>query len=151
MFSQTAEYALRAVVYLASQEGEAQTTQQIAARTKVPAGYLSKVLQNLSRVGLVAAQRGLHGGFSLACDPEELTIWDIIQAVDPVRRITRCPLGLEGHIKLCPLHRRLDQAIALVEKALKESTLAELLAEPKKGKAPPPLCPVPELVQVGKR
>jgi Rrf2 family protein len=150
MFSQTAEYALRAVVYLASKAGESQTTQKIAARTKTPAGYQSKVLQNLARAGLVQAQRGLGGGFSIARDPEELTIWDIVQAVDPIKRITACPLGLEGHIKLCPLHRRLDQAIALVEEALRASTVAELLAEPKRGLAPPPLCPV-ELVQVGKR
>lgn len=151
VFSQTAEYALRAVVCLASKQGKSMTTQEIAAKTKVPAGYLSKVLQNLARVGLVQAQRGLHGGFSIARDPEVLTIWDIIQAVDPVQRITSCPLGLEGHIRLCPLHRRLDQAIAMVEKALKESTVAELLAEPKHGKAPPPLCPVPEVVQLNRR
>jgi Rrf2 family protein len=151
MFSQTAEYALRAVVYLASKAGEGQTTQQIAARTQTPAGYQSKVLQQLARAGLVQAQRGLGGGFSLACDPATLTIWDIVQAVDPIRRIEACPLGLDGHLKLCPLHRRLDQAIAMVEAALKASTVAELLAEPKKGMAPPPLCPVPDLVQVGKR
>ena len=155
MFSQTVEYALRAVVYLASKEGQGQTTQQIAEKTKVPAGYLSKVLQGLARQGLVSAQRGLHGGFTLAKSSAELTIWDIVEAVDPIRRIRGCPLGLPGHAKLCPLHRRMDQAIAMVEKALQESTVAELLAEPGKNKSiPTPLCPVPELeetVEVGVR
>jgi Rrf2 family protein len=141
MISQTAEYALRAVVYLAAQPAESRTVQQIAEATRVPAGYLSKVMQGLSRAGLAHSQRGLHGGFTLTTPPDRLTVFDVVQAVDPIRRITSCPLGLKGHVNLCPLHRRLDNAMALVEKALQESTIAELLAEPnpKKG-IPIPLC-----------
>src|SRR5437016_30366 len=127
MFSQTVEYALRAAVYLASQEGP-RTTQQIAEATRVPAGYLAKVMQGLSRGGLVHSQRGLGGGFTLSRPADELTVLDVVQAVDPLRRIRSCPLGIKGHLNLCPLHRRLDQAIRLVEDALRESTLAELLA-----------------------
>ena len=145
MFSQTAEYALRAVVYLGSRHGTPQTAQQIAAATRVPAGYLAKVMQGLSRTGLVHAQRGLHGGFTLAVPPDVLTVLDVVQAVDPIRRIRSCPLGIEGHISLCPLHRRLDQALGMVESALKKSTIAELLAEPDRRKGVPvPLCPWPE-------
>jgi Rrf2 family protein len=141
MFSQTAEYALRAVVYLASRPAAAQTTQQIAEATRVPAGYLSKVLQGLARAGVVHAQRGLHGGFTLALPPERLTVLDVLQAVDPIRRIRSCPLGLKGHVNLCPLHRRLDNALAMVEDALRSSTIAELLAEPDRRKGiPVPLC-----------
>ena len=141
MFSQTSEYALRAAVYLASQKGEPRTVQQIAEVTQVPAGYLSKVMQALSRADLVHSQRGLHGGFTLAVLPAVLTVFDVIQAVDPIRRIKGCPLGLKGHVNLCPLHRRLDNAIAMVEKALRESTLAELLAEPNPRRGIPiPLC-----------
>ena len=141
MISQTAEYALRAIVYLAAQPGEARTVQQIAEATRVPAGYLSKVMQGLSRAGLVHSQRGLHGGFTLNALPDRLTVYDVVQAVDPIRRITSCPLGLKGHVNLCPLHRRLDNAMGLVAKALQESTIAELLVEPnpKKG-IPIPLC-----------
>ena len=140
MISQTAEYALRAMVYLADQNGAPQTTQQIAKVTLVPAGYLAKVMQGLSRAGLVHAQRGLHGGFTLATPPDQLTVLDVVQAVDPLQRIEHCPLGLKGHQSLCPLHRRLDNAVAMVEKALGASTIAELLAEPKRGKGPKPLC-----------
>jgi Rrf2 family protein len=145
MFSQTAEYALRAVVYLASQPGTPCTAQQIAEATRVPAGYLSKVMQALGRAGLVHAQRGLHGGFTLAAAPEVLTVLDVLQAVDPIRRIRSCPLGIPGHINLCPLHRRLDQALGMVESALRQSTIAELLAEPDRRKGiPMPLCSWPE-------
>lgn len=142
MISQTAEYALRAIVYLADQSDAPQTTQQIAEITRVPSGYLAKVMQQLSRAGLVRAQRGLHGGFTLAIPAKELTVLDVVQAVDPLRRIAHCPLGIVGHQSLCPLHRRLDNAVAMVEKALGASTIAELLAEPKRGKGPKPLCSI---------
>ncbi|HEY7309904.1 MAG TPA: Rrf2 family transcriptional regulator [Gemmataceae bacterium] len=146
MFSQTAEYALRAVVYLASQEGAPRTTQEIARATKVPTGYLSKVMQSLGRKHLVQSQRGLHGGFTLARRPEELTVLDVIGAVDPIQRIRSCPLGIKGHINLCPLHRRLDHAMKLVEDALNKSSIAELLAEPERARGIPiPLCSWPEV------
>ncbi|MGH7140821.1 MAG: RrF2 family transcriptional regulator, partial [Pirellulales bacterium] len=93
MISQTAEYALRAIVYLADQSETPQTTQQIAEVTRVPAGYLAKVMQGLSRAGLVRAQRGLHGGFTLAVSAKKLTVLDVVRAVDPLRRIEHCPLG----------------------------------------------------------
>lgn len=145
MFSQTAEYALRAAVYLASQQGTPRTTQEIAKATQVKIAYLSKVMQSLGRQGLVQSQRGLHGGFTLARPADELTVLDIIMAVDPIARIKSCPLGLKGHINLCPLHRRLDQAMKLVEDALSQSTLAELLAEPERARGIPlPLCSWPE-------
>lgn len=145
MFSQTAEYALRATVYLASQYDKPRTTHEIATATQVRIAYLSKVMQSLGRKGLVLSQRGLHGGFSLARPAEELTVLDIIEAVDPIQRIKSCPLGIKGHIHLCPLHRRLDQAMKLVEDALRQSTLAELLAEPERARGIPiPLCSWPE-------
>jgi Rrf2 family nitric oxide-sensitive transcriptional repressor len=138
MFSQTAEYALRAMVHLAASTDIAQTNRQIADATRVPQPYLSKVLQNLARAGLVHPQRGLHGGFTLTRSPERITIYEVIQAVDPIKRITECPLGLSAHGSvLCPLHSRLDRAMAQVEQSFRDSTLAEILAEPSSSK---PLC-----------
>src|SRR5690554_1777360 len=109
MISQTAEYALRAAVYLASQGDEARTVQQIAAATRVPTGYLAKVMQSLSRAGLVQSWRGVAGGFSLAASPDEVSVLDVINVVEPIRRFPECPLGLPGHAgRLCPLHQQLD-------------------------------------------
>lgn len=140
MFSQTVEYALRAAVHLADQAPEPRTTDQIARVTRVPKAYLSKVLQALGRAGIVHSQRGIGGGVTLVKDPAELTILEVVNAVEPVQRIHTCPLGLVAHgIRLCPLHKRMDQAMASVEKAFAETTLAEILAEPTKS---PPLCEV---------
>ena len=138
MISQTAEYALRAVVWLASQPDRALGTRQIATAAQVPPGYLSKVLQVLARAGLVTSTPGRSGGFRLARPAEEMTVLDVVDAVDPILRITECPLGLPGHRGvLCPLHRRLDEAAETVQRAFATSTIADLLAEET---GSPPLC-----------
>ncbi len=131
MFSQTVEYALRAVVHLAHEAPQPRTTDQIAAKTQVPKAYHAKVLQGLARGGIATTQRGVGGGITLARTPAELTILDVVNAVEPIRRITTCPLGLPSHgARLCPLHRRVDDALAMVETAFGGTTLAEILAEP---------------------
>lgn len=131
MISQTAEYALRAVVYLAMNPGNAFTTQQIAHTTKVPSAYLSKVLKSLVRAGVVQSQRGLGGGFVLTKPPEQITILEVLNAVDPIQRIRTCPLGLNAHGNvLCALHKRLDDATAIIEQTFADTTIAEILARP---------------------
>ena len=141
MISQTAEYALRAVAALASHPDESLVTQRLAELTKVPAGYLAKVMQSLGRAGLVNSTRGVGGGFTLTRPATEISIYDIVQAVDPLQRIRTCPLGLEAHgVRLCPLHKRLDDAMKQVEDAFRGSNLAELLAEPSESR---PLCNFP--------
>ena len=138
MFSQTAEYALRAVVWLADNEAAPVTTQQIARATQVPADYLSKVMQALGRAGLVSAQRGKNGGFLLTRPARRVTILDVINCVDPIVRIRKCPLNLKSHGRvLCPLHRKLDDAMDHIEQAFSSTTIADLLEEPTTSK---PLC-----------
>jgi Rrf2 family protein len=137
MISQSAEYALRALLCLASQRqpvvaspAAALTTQQIAQRSQIPQGYLAKVLQILVRAGLITSQRGLNGGFVLSDDPACISLFDVVSAVEPSRRIRTCPLGLSEHRdQLCPLHRRLDEAAAGVEQMLRATTLADVVAE----------------------
>lgn len=141
MISQTVEYALRAAVLLADEAVAALTVDEIAETTRVPKAYLSKVMQSLHRGGLVTSQRGLHGGFRLARRADEISILEVVNAVERLQRIRTCPLGLESHgVKLCPLHRRLDDAMAMVEEAFKNSTLAEIIAEPSESA---PLCDFP--------
>jgi Rrf2 family transcriptional regulator, nitric oxide-sensitive transcriptional repressor len=140
LFSQTVEYALRAMVMLADSPAEAQVTRVIAERTRVPAGYLSKVLQSLGRAGLVKAQRGTGGGWTLARPPEDISILEVVNAVDPIQRITTCPLGLKSHgTSLCPLHHKLDDALRSVEEAFGSTTLADVVGKPGQNK---PLCDV---------
>lgn len=137
MISQTAEYALRAVVYLGSQVGQPVTTQRVAAATQVPVGYLSKVLQALGRAGLVDAQRGLRGGYVLSRPVDELTMLEVINSVDPLERIPTCPLGLNSKARgLCALHRRLDEGVAMIEDLFRRTTIEQLLDGSSPGGSP---------------
>jgi len=130
LFSLTIEYAMRAVLALASGDGRCLTTRQIADTMRVPPSYLSKVLQALVRAGVVQSTRGLKGGFVLVGRPEDWRMLDILNAVSPLRRIESCPLDLESHSsELCPLHRRLDNALGMVEHAFAATTLAEVLSD----------------------
>ncbi len=102
----------------------------MANRTQVPVAYLAKILQGLSKAGLVRSQRGVGGGVTLAKPPDELTILEVVNSVEPIKRIRTCPLKLPTHgARLCPLHHRVDSALATVERAFGETTLAEVLSE----------------------
>ena len=145
MISQTAEYALRAIAYLASGPNDPHITREIAEATKVPSGYLAKVMQTLVKAGLVQSRRGLGGGFTLDQPPQAISILDVVNAVDPLQRILACPLALPEHRdKLCPLHNKLDQAMADIEKALGAATINDILVGPE-GRVPLGISTLPVL------
>lgn len=129
MISQTSEYALRAALYLAGRSDSAPAAaQEISGAIQVPVGYLQKILRMLARDGILTAQRGTRGGFSLAKVPTAISVLDVLKASDgQIQRIERCPLGIRGHVKLCSLHRLLDQQAAAAERAFAATSLAELL------------------------
>ncbi len=145
MIPKTSEYALRAAVVLARSAPRACSAEEIARATRVPRRYVHKVLQALVRAGLANSQPGPGGGYALERSPQELSILDVVSAVEPIPRIRHCPLGLESHTLLCPLHRALDEACAATERAFAGVTMAALLAQP--GNVPP-LC---ELERNGKQ
>ncbi len=131
LISQRLEYALRATVQLARTFPAGQTTDALAASTRVPRAYLSKVLQGLARADLIHSRRGIGGGMGLSRAPEEVTILEVVNAVDPLGQIRTCPLGLVSHgHHLCRLRSQLDQALAMTEEAFAQGTLADLIAEP---------------------
>lgn len=82
-FSLSIEYAIHGLVYLASAGTDAATLLgDIAKATRVPESYLRKVFQLLARAGLVASHRGVKGGFSLARAPSQITLKDVVEAID---------------------------------------------------------------------
>lgn len=83
MITQTAEYALRAMVCLAEAGDEPQTTESIAERARAPFGYLVKIMSSLCRQGLVLGRRGRHGGFTLARPATAINMYDIMAAASP--------------------------------------------------------------------
>ena len=128
MLSNTAEYALRIMIVLTEQQDTLHTSDEIAKATKVSSDYAVKILQWLGRAGLVHGRRGRGGGFALQCDPRKTTLLDIVNVIDPLERITACPLGREAHRnKLCPLHSRLDEVIGLLIDSLGEMTIQDVI------------------------
>jgi Rrf2 family protein len=134
MFSSTAEYALRAVVYLAMNPDDLSNSQTIAQQTKTPAGYISKILKDLAEAGIITSRRGPNGGFGLARPGTQISVLDVLNAVDPIQRIRTCPLNIPSHgTTLCRLHRKLDDTIAILEKTLREASIAEMTEPAKAG------------------
>lgn len=130
MLTQTVEYALRAVVCLASHAPQPQTNVQLAEITQVPPAYLAKIMLGLNRAGLIRSQRGPNGGFTITREPHEIPLLDVVNSVEPMQRFTKCPLDIKTHDgRLCPLHRRLDEILGAAEEAFQSTTLADLLAE----------------------
>jgi Rrf2 family protein len=136
MISKTAEYALRAIACLSTNQGSAFSADVLAAQSKVPRRYLHRVLQDLVTAEIVRSRPGPGGGYELVVDTNQLNILDIVNAVSPIERIKSCPLGIQGHITLCPLHAELDRAYAATEEAFRSVTFADLM----KSAAFSPLC-----------
>lgn len=138
LLSQTTEYALRAMSCLAYQPDQLTPTTELAEVTQVPSNYLAKVLQSLAQADLIVGRRGVGGGYKLSRPPEEITLLQVMTAIVKVERIASCPLGLENHAgRLCPLHRRLDQAAKLMIDHFGSMTLKDVVSEPDASR---PLC-----------
>lgn len=137
MFSQTTEYALRVMACLALSPSLLVPTVALAERTKVPAHYLAKVLQQLAGASLVTGRRGVRGGYKLARPASEITLLNVVRAVSSIERIETCPMGDRPRGDLCPLHRAMDGATSMVIDFLDGRTLEALTTEPGDGQ---PLC-----------
>lgn len=135
MISETAKYALRAVVYMASHENGFMNRAEIAKATMVPHDYLLKVLNELDSAEIVESRRGPGGGYRLVDPPEHTSALKVVLAVDEIPRISECPLGISDHDKLCPLHRLLDEASRLVEEAFGSVTISDLTPNRNRAKA----------------
>lgn len=107
LMSQTAEYALRAMAYLASlPPGQAIRAKDLAKITGIPVHYLSKIMRRLVEDGLIHSRRGHGGGFHLALAPADISFHKILAAVDCDPQPDRCAYGREScnPENPCPLH-----------------------------------------------
>ncbi|MGK0291536.1 MAG: Rrf2 family iron-sulfur cluster assembly transcriptional regulator [bacterium] len=106
MLSQTASYAIIALGYIARMEGKPILVKSIANDVQLPGPFLSKLINILSRKGIVKTQRGIGGGVTLNCNPNELTLFDVCVALDDPVAQKKCFLGLEecSDERACPAH-----------------------------------------------
>ena len=108
MFSKTCEYAIRAMIFIAkrSKDGEKAGIKEISKEIDSPESFIAKILQDLSRKGLVLSTKGPNGGFFLDEQLLEGSLASIIKSVDGEKIFSGCGLGLKqcSETKPCPIH-----------------------------------------------
>ncbi len=126
------EYAVRAVVFLASQpEGKVSLINEIAEVQEVPKSYLSKIMQHLTRAGLVKSRRGARGGFTLARPADSITLREAIEAVEGPIFLNVCLIrkGECHRDDFCPVHPVWKEAQKKLMEVLESKTLADLVKD----------------------
>jgi len=109
MLSRSGIHAIRALVVLSGlRVGEYRGTTTVADAIGAPRNYLGKILQLLAKHGLVESQKGIGGGFRLARAPKEISLFDIVEAIEDVSRWSACILGRPGcsNENPCAVHGR---------------------------------------------
>lgn len=107
MLTQTSEYALRAMVYMARKGADRYSgVKEIAAATEVPSNYLAKILQQLAKAGVLESQKGFGGGFRVARPLSKINLLAIVDPLENISRFHRCVLGQRecSDEVACPLH-----------------------------------------------
>ena len=107
LVSQGAQYAISAIIALSKNpQGGAVSASQLAKSLDCPAAYLSQLLAKLKPPGVLKSQRGLNGGVYLARPLKEISIYEVIVAIDGDEFFSHCFMGIEGcgHIEPCPFH-----------------------------------------------
>ena len=120
------EYGIRAMSYLAAQpDGHVCALREVSAAQDVPESFLAKIFQNLVHAGLVVSHRGARGGFALARPASQITLADVIEAVDGPVALNAC-LSEPGNcerVEECSLHEIWVKAQAAMMDVLGEATL----------------------------
>jgi Rrf2 family protein len=131
MLSQTGEYALRSVLYMARRGQESTPAAEIAEFLGLPEKYLAHVLNDLAGSGIVESTRGRHGGFRLARPAEALTLVEVVAPFDPTGQPRPCLLQdrLCGLGEPCVAHERWMGVAADVRSFFERTTVADLLVK----------------------
>lgn len=130
--NQATDYGFRAALYLAgSSSGDLVEAQTIARQESIPMRYLLKIMPSLIRAGLVRSQRGVGGGYALARSPSDITLLEIIEAIEGPIRLNRCLVDPAWCSKAGPPHCKIHQALGTIQLHLSHDlnryTLAQLL------------------------
>ncbi len=138
--SKKADYALMAMKHMALRDDRGSSSaREIASQYNIPIELLAKVLQRLVRRGLLASQQGTRGGYQLARVPGQISVADVIQAIDGPVSVTACSSTDDGSCEQfakCNVRDPLWRVRERILSALGECTIAELAAEAPP--APPP-------------
>ncbi len=135
LFSKPCEYALQATAFLALKpEGSMSSIKELTDRFDIPYHFLAKILQDLTRKGLLVSLKGPRGGFALARSPREITLLDIVEAVDGPAFMNDCVLGFAecGGEQPCAVHKNWEAIRTEVQTMLSSRNIESVAKEMKK-------------------
>jgi Rrf2 family transcriptional regulator, iron-sulfur cluster assembly transcription factor len=127
--TQKTEYAIRGMLYLSRlSDGHSASLDVIASEMKVPRSFLAKIFQVLVKRGLIVSSRGVGGGFMIARPPEQITLCEIVEAMEGPIIPNQCLMG-EGVCsfqKTCTVHPVWRRVQSVTRGILQEVTLKTL-------------------------
>jgi Rrf2 family transcriptional regulator, iron-sulfur cluster assembly transcription factor len=133
MFSKACKYAIKALVYIASRSGDGTriSLRDIAAMIDSPEHFTAKIMQVLSKQGIVSSIKGPNGGFYIETDAPPIQLLDVVRAIDGVHHLSGCGLGLKecSEHQPCPIHNEFSEIRGNMLKMLHENTIQQLAAE----------------------
>ncbi len=135
--SKKADYALMAMTHLATRQGSA-SSREIAEQYDIPIELLAKVLQRLTRRGLLTSQQGTRGGYQLSRLPATISVSDVIDAIDGPVAVTACSshAGRCGQFEKCNVRDPLWRIREIIVSALATTSVSELAGDQAPGPAP---------------
>ena len=125
-----ADYAVRAVLHLAKLENSGRApTSRIATEEKIPPSFLAKIVSQLSVAGIVQTSRGARGGVSLARDPKEISLLEVVEAIDGPITLNECVMDPSGcpFGDDCPVHEIWCEAQTSLVNKLRATTFKSLV------------------------
>ncbi|MER2996743.1 RrF2 family transcriptional regulator [Pontibacter populi] len=131
MLSKTAEYALRAIVYIAlsDAQGHKAGIKEIAKELELPAHFMGKILQDLVRKGIIASMKGPGGGFFLHRTASEISLLEVVSIIDGLEAFRKCGMGMKmcSDLHPCPLHNEIKAYRDQLLKVFSSKTIQDLV------------------------
>ncbi|MBA4312966.1 MAG: Rrf2 family transcriptional regulator [Chlorobiaceae bacterium] len=135
LFSRQCEYALQAVLYLALKpQNEMTSIRELTKRIDIPYHFVAKILQDLTRKGFLVSHKGPAGGFGLAVPAKDITILQIVEAIDGLSLINSCVLGFPNctHDDHCAVHDQWEIIRERIHHMLASKNILEMADDNKK-------------------
>ncbi len=133
MLSKSGKYAIRAVLYISNHSNKNNKigSKEIANKLHIPAPFLAKILQELTKKEIISSVKGPHGGFYLSQKNNNKTLFDIIDCIDGIQKFENCFLGQEecNENKPCVIHHLYVPFKNKLLNKLKTKTIVEMAIE----------------------
>jgi Rrf2 family protein len=133
--TRAADYAIRSMLYIASlPEGRVVLRSEVAEAQKIPPSFMAKILRSLAKAGLLHSSRGVHGGFTLAHPAAEISLLDVVEAVEGPLALTNCVPDPEAceHSANCPANSVWAKVQDQISDVLRSASLEALVSAPRR-------------------